>query len=131
MEAQPEVPIRRWQGNFVEREYRFTFDMKLTIDGGKVQGSIRWTLTWASPRADFANRVGQSATEDISGTFDPSSNELRLKGVRTTSDLIAVDEYHLVLSSSGRSVGGRKKGQGMWENIMSGVGVVEENSKKK
>ena len=86
--------------------------LKLELKDGKVTGENRWTVVkspypWAR----------KTATEFLSGTYDPGSRTVELEG--TSKDdpegVIGLDAYRLTLSEDGRSLSGNTRSHGTWK----------------
>lgn len=102
--------------------YRYKFRLYLTVEGEHCNGRIKWTLTGTPPGASLSNRLGDSASEFVHGSFDRQQKQFRLKGVRVDdATLIAADEYQLLVSrtDNGNSLVGKSRGNsGKWQQQM-------------
>lgn len=111
----------RWSGG---EGFVYDFEMELTVNGDEVSGGITWTLKTApASREDVANRIGDSAVENVTGSYDASTGKLTLTG-NSVSDatLIATDVYSIDISGDGDSFSGVTKGnEGSWTNPISGT----------
>ena len=80
-----------------------------------------WTLrVCPSSRKDLFDKVGQSATEDVSGTYDAESKVLKLQGTGTSDEtLLSNDTYNIKVSKEETTFSGTTKGSGRWEGRIS------------
>jgi hypothetical protein len=83
----------------------------LAREGATVRGAIRWTLA-ETPDEMYTARVGETATEYVTGTFSPPGL-IALDGTSVTDDsLISADHYDLHLADDGSLVGVAREGGG-------------------
>ena len=83
---------------------------------GSVRGKIVWTLRRAGKNnpADYANKVGMTGTEYVSGQM--RGGVLALNGYQKDDPnaILALDKYRLVLSDNGQVIGGITYNNGLW-----------------
>lgn len=111
-------PRGNWTGDWSSTSGAYlTIAVDLSDDGtGKVSGQIEWTLR-RTTRPDKMSKIGMSATEYVSGQFDPVSRTLTLKGYRTNDPyqvLVMLDSYRLSLSADTRHLNGSARNGGKW-----------------
>jgi len=115
-------PAGQWSGTW-STETGALYDYVLTIDGSgdQISGRIRWTLR-RSPRPDKQTLIGVSATEFVSGRFDPATRLLTFGGTRKDDPsglLVMLDQYKLTISSDGHSMSGVARNGGKWNGKIS------------
>jgi hypothetical protein len=118
----------RWKGTWISYasdSVGFQYEALITLStraDKSVDGTINWTLR-RSPRPADQPKIGQSATEFVSGFFEPASGVLRIAGYKKEdpSSMIALDRYHLVIADSGTVLGGITESHGTWQGLISTV----------
>lgn len=116
-----------WQGNWKSRSgYTYVFAMQLGVqDDETAAGQIRWELVATPPNSHLADRIGDSATEYVSGRFDKSDNVATLDGYDVTDPtLIALDSYKFQIKNDKVSFVGMSKHHGEWEAEAQGSVIV-------
>ncbi|MFN6962330.1 MAG: hypothetical protein ACK4S4_01040 [Pyrinomonadaceae bacterium] len=116
-------PRGRWNGEWstVSGAYHA---LQVTLDSDKndgLTGQIAWTLK-RTPRPDKQSKVGLSATEHVTGRYDPASRVVRLKGHSKTDPgglLVMLDEYRLDLSADSQRPAGQARNAGKWNGIVN------------
>ena len=102
---------RRFVGQWAGEGWRYRLMIDLARDGSTVRGAIRWTLA-ETPDEMYTARVGETATEYVTGTFSPPGL-IALDGTSVTDDsLISADHYDLHLDDDGTLVGVAREGGG-------------------
>ncbi len=118
-----------WQGTWKSRDgFNFAFAMQLDVQAdATAQGTIRWEML-ATPKESFlANRVGDIATEYVSGTFDKAENVATVSGYKVSDPtLLALDSYKFQIKSDKTSFVGMSAHRGEWEAEASGTVIVTE-----
>jgi hypothetical protein len=110
-EPWPDGARRRFSGAWAGEGWRYRLLIDLERRGGVVTGSIRWTLA-ETPDELYVARVGETATEQVRGTFAPPGL-ITLDGQSVTDDsLISADHYELHLAEDGSLVGVAREGGG-------------------
>jgi hypothetical protein len=118
------VVASRWTGTWQGSDgHRFRFGLQLHAKGNQVEGRILWRLTATPRRSSLANRLGDSGTEYVQGTYQSNKRTFHLKGIRVSDrSLLATDEYSLVVSADGRRIEGRSRGnRNDWKSEVRGV----------
>jgi hypothetical protein len=114
-----------WTGEWTSlaENVKFAFDIRLTANGKLLDGRILWTLMSVPPGHFLADRVNDTGTEIVRGTWDPKSRTLHLKGVSVDDrEFLVTDEYKLVVATDGQSFDGRTRGsKGDWMNEIHGT----------
>ncbi|MGQ0457529.1 MAG: hypothetical protein ACT4OU_10755 [Hyphomicrobium sp.] len=128
--AEPPPPLETtWQGTWTSRDgYRYDFAMQLNVaDSGVADGQIRWDLVATPAKSHIADRVGHSATEFVSGTFDRVKGLADVDGYKVSDPtLIALDSYKFQLKPDRISFVGMTKHRGEWEAQAGGTVIVTE-----
>ena len=113
----PRISPAGWCGNWSSPSGAYLkFDLDLSESGGSVSGQINWTLLRTS-RPDKQSKIGSSAIEYVSGTFNPETREVTMRGTSKSDPnnmLVMLDQYRLNLSSDGRTLNGAAKNGGKW-----------------
>jgi hypothetical protein len=114
----------RWPGQWSDRSDNvFTFELTLTrTSENEISGSILWTLKQTA-RNDLRRKIGLTGTEHVTGTYDPATRRLELRGYRKDdlSEIIGLDIYVLSLSPDGQSLSGSTKTGGSWQGRLSAI----------
>jgi len=116
-----------WQGTWKSRNgYNFAFAMQLDVrEDETAEGKIRWELVATPPNSHLANRIGDSATEYVSGRFDKANNVATVAGYDVTdSTLIALDSYKFQIKNDKVSFIAMTKHRGEWEAEAQGSVIV-------
>jgi hypothetical protein len=105
-----------WSGN----GFVYAFRMALTVGReGSATGEIHWTLVEAPGERTDVRRLDEG-TEWVVGSVEPGGR-IELRGTRVDrKDLIAADEYELVLAPNG-TLSGRTRGEGEWPGRLAGL----------
>lgn len=115
-------PAGQWRGDWSSPSGAYLkFDLSLSEDGGRVDGQIRWTLV-RTTRPDKISKIGSTATEYVSGSFDPGSRRVSMSGYRKDDPanmLVMLDQYRLNLSADGRTLNGAARNGGKWNGRIS------------
>jgi hypothetical protein len=110
-------PSGQWSGNWSSSSGAYLkFDLSLNESGGKADGQINWTLI-RTTRPDKINKIGSTATEYVSGRFDPATRQVTLGGYRKDDPnnmLVMLDQYRLNLAADGRTLRGSARNGGKW-----------------
>jgi serine/threonine protein kinase len=107
----PSGSDRRFVGQWAGEGWRYRLMIDLAREGATVRGAIRWTLA-ETPDEMYTARVGETATEYVTGTFSPPGL-IALDGTSVTDDsLISADHYDLHLADDGSLVGVAREGGG-------------------
>jgi serine/threonine protein kinase len=107
----PSGTDRRFVGQWAGEGWRYRLMIDLAREGSSVRGAIRWTLA-ETPDEMYTARIGETATEYVSGTFSPPGL-IALDGTSVTDDsLISTDHYDLHLAEDGSLVGVAREGGG-------------------
>jgi hypothetical protein len=114
-------PKGHWTGDWSSPSGAYlTIVVDLNDDGaGGITGRIEWTLRRTN-RPDKKSKIGMSATEYVSGTFDPGTRVLSMKGYRKDDPdnvLVMVDTYRLDLS--GNTLKGKALNGGKWDGSVN------------
>ncbi len=118
-----------WQGTWKSRDgFNFAFAMQLNVqEDATAEGKIRWELVATPKDSMLANRVGESATEYVSGHFDKNDNVATLSGYKVSDPtLLALDSYKFQIKSDKVSFVGMSEHRGEWEAEASGSVIVTE-----
>jgi hypothetical protein len=105
-----------WNGTWEGGNFRYEAVMSLNVDGSSnVDGSINWTLR-VSPRANEQAKIGMKGVEYVRGKYYPDSATLVLEGYRKDdpNNILGLDKYRLVISPTGRTMGGLSEHHGTW-----------------
>ncbi len=102
-------------------QYLFDFDLHLEHGaGGKVTGYFIWKFVQYDENDAFSvnyyqDKIGLTAKEYVSGTWDAATRTYQLKGYEKDDPnaIIALDEYLLKVDENG-DLGGDTKSQGTW-----------------
>ena len=121
-QTKPDLPAidvaGEWQGQWISPSgYLFTATLKLQLaPDGVASGTFVWMLR-RSPLPEEQRKLGQAATEYVSGRFDPAAGTLVIAGTRKDDphDVIFVDRYRLIVSGNGRTMGGLSRNLGDWD----------------
>jgi WD40 repeat protein len=117
-DLQENVFSGKWKGG---DGHVFSFELRLSTKGAKVEGEILWTLTAAPRGSAVASKIGSTGTEFVTGTYSESSRQFDLKGVRVSdSTFLGMDQYKLTVSADGESINGKSRGNGDWSNTLEG-----------
>ena len=109
-DAFPLEGTTRFAGHWSGAGWRYRIVMTLVRDGMYVSGSIRWTLL-ESADVLFQARIGESATEQVEGTYE--GGRLMLEGQSVSDDsLIDTDGYELQVAPNGMVTGAAEQGGG-------------------
>ena len=109
-DAFPLEGTTRFAGHWSGEGWRYRIVMTLVRDGMYVSGSIRWTLL-ESADVLFQARIGESATEQVEGTYE--DGRLMLEGRSVSDDsLIDTDGYELQVAPNGLVTGVAEQGGG-------------------
>jgi hypothetical protein len=107
-----------WQGQWTSPSgYLFTAALKLQVaPDGMAGGTFVWVLK-RSPLPEEQRKLGLTATEHVSGRFDPVAGTLVVAGTRKDDphDVIFMDRYRLIVSGNGRTMGGLSRNLGDWD----------------
>ncbi len=110
-EVFPDGSDRRFVGAWAGDGWRYRLMIDLAREGRTMRGAIRWTLA-ETPDEMYTARIGETATEYVSGTFSPPG-VISLDGQSVTDDsLISADHYDLHLADDGSVVGVAREGGG-------------------
>ncbi len=112
-------PGGRWTGDWSSPSGAyFTLNVTLTDNGGgKIQGQIEWTMR-RTRRPEKMSKVGMSATEYVSGQYNPATQSLSLKGYSKNDPndvLVMTDDYRLTFSPGNRTLNGAARNGGKWD----------------
>lgn len=100
----------RFAGHWNGAGWRYRIVMTLVREGMYVSGSIRWTLL-ESADVLYQARIGESATEQVEGTYE--GGRLMLEGQSVSDDsLIDTDGYELQVAPNGMVTGAAEQGGG-------------------
>ncbi len=107
-------PSGNWSGDWNstgKTSTYFTAEVELAETAGRVSGQIVWTLQRTN-NPKKVNKTGTSATEYVTGTFDPATRRVFLEGVRKNDpyDIVILDRYNLILTENNLSLNGKSKG---------------------
>jgi len=116
-------PAGRWDGDWSSPSGAYlTISVDLNDDGsGGVNGRINWTLQRTN-RPEKMSKIGLSATEYVSGTYDPVSGAVSLRGYRKDDPygvLVMLDAYRLSVSSDSRRLTGKARNGGKWNGSVN------------
>jgi serine/threonine protein kinase len=110
-ETFPDGTERRFVGQWAGEGWRYRLVIDLERNAGDLRGTIRWTLA-DTPDEMYTARVGETATEYVSGSFS-GLGPISLDGTSVTDDsLISADHYDLQLGSDGALFGVAREGGG-------------------
>jgi hypothetical protein len=114
-------PKGHWTGDWSSPSGAYlTIVVDLSDDGaGGITGRIEWTLR-KTRRPEKMSKIGMSATEYVSGTFDPVTRVLSMKGYRKDDPnnvLVMTDTYRLDLS--GDALKGKARNGGKWDGSVN------------
>jgi hypothetical protein len=114
-------PSGNWSGDWASPSGAYLRqNVSLSEDGnGNVTGQIQWTLVRTN-RPEKMSKIGMSATEYVSGKYDPYSQSVTLQGYRKDDPngvLVMLDSYRLKLS--GNNLSGLARNGGKWNGRMS------------
>jgi hypothetical protein len=116
-----------WQGNWRSRDgYSYAFAIQLDVrEDDTADGRIRWELVATPPNSHLANRIGDSATEYVSGRFDKANNIATVAGYKVSDPtLIALDAYKFQIKNDKVSFIAMTKHRGEWEAEAQGSVIV-------
>jgi len=116
-----------WQGTWKSRDgYNYAFAMQLDVrEDDTAEGRIRWELVATPPNSHLANRIGDSATEYVSGRFDKVNNIATVAGHEVSDPtLIALDSYKFQIKNDKVSFIAMTKHRGEWEAEAQGSVIV-------
>jgi len=101
-------PTGTYSGDWISKMTSYGAEVTITEVNGKIQGKIVWTLR-SSPNPKKVNKVGTTAVEYISGTYDPQSRMLDLSGFRKEdpNDIIILDKYKLSATADNQTIVGK------------------------
>jgi serine/threonine protein kinase len=107
----PDGSDRRFVGTWSGEGWRYRLVLDLAREGQVIRGAIRWTLA-ETPDEMYTARVGETATEYVTGTFSAPSS-IALEGQSVTDDsLISTDHYELQIANDGSLSGAAREGGG-------------------
>jgi hypothetical protein len=109
-----------WKGNDGSV---FNFTMQLSADfNNRVTGSIKWKML-AGSNSSNRLKIGLTAIEYVSGTYDPETRSVELQGQSADdpNGVISLDVYKISFDSSMQSLTGKTKNHGNWKGEMTGV----------
>ena len=107
----PDGADRRFLGTWSGDGWRYRLVLDLAREGRTIRGAIRWTLA-ETPDEMYTARVGETATEYVTGTFSAPSS-IALDGQSVTDDsLISADHYDLQIADDGSLSGAAREGGG-------------------
>ena len=118
-----------WQGSWKSRDgYTYDFAMQLDVhDDTVADGQISWQLIATPPDSHLTARVGDSATEFVSGAYDRAQGLATVAGYKVSDPtLIALDSYRFQLKPDHVSFVGMSKHRGEWEAEAGGTVIVTE-----
>jgi hypothetical protein len=118
-----------WQGTWKSRSgFTFDFAMQLEVHGDdSATGQIKWQLMEAAPNSPLAQRVGDKATEFVSGRYDRANGIASIAGYEVSDPtLLARDTYRLQIRADKVSFVGMTKYRGDWEAAAGGTVIVTE-----
>lgn len=111
-------PKGRWKGEWSTTSGTL-FDFELTLNQtgpSGLNGQIKWTMR-RTARPDKQDKVGVSATEYVTGSYEPSTGVVDLTG-RSKDDpqgmLVMLDVYKLTISPDGQKLTGLARNGGKW-----------------
>jgi hypothetical protein len=116
-------PDGSWSGDWSTASGAY-YALQVNLDGdgsNGLRGQIVWTLR-RTPRPDKQFKVGTSATEYVTGRYDPAGRLVTLKGNSKNDPgglLVMLDDYRLNLSADGRRLAGRARNGGKWNGIVN------------
>lgn len=94
--------------------YNYSGFLKLTIKGNEAQGEVIWKLITPDKvnKDDYEflkDKVGFSAVEIMSGSYDAETKDLNIKGIDEIDphEIMDQDEYSLKISSNGKVIFGK------------------------
>ncbi len=107
-----------WQGHWVSPTgfiYDTTLTLKVAPDGA-ANGAFAWVLK-RSPRPEEQAKIGNAATEYVSGRIDAAAHTVALQGIRKDdpNSVIDLDAYRMMISDDGRVMGGITHNHGNWQ----------------
>jgi hypothetical protein len=110
----------RWDGNDGSI---FSFTMQLSADSSnRVTGKIQWKML-ATSNSSQRSKIGLTAIEYVSGTYDSVTRSAELKGQNSDdpNGVISLDEYRISFDSRMKSLEGKTRNNGNWKGEISGV----------
>lgn len=116
--AQPDV-AGHWHGVWTAPGgwvYEADFQLAPGL-GGAILTDIHWTLRAVdSSRTDYQGKVGMAGVEHVRGQFVPSYGYLTMEGygLDDANKILGMDNYRLVLSDDGSTLGGITRDNGDW-----------------
>lgn len=118
-----------WQGTWKSKNgFTFDFAMQLEVHGDdSATGQIKWQLMETPPNSPLARRVGDKATEFVSGRYDRVNGIASISGYEVDDPmLLARDTYRLQIRADKVSFVGMTKYRGDWEAAAGGTVIVTE-----
>ena len=107
-------PSGKWIGEWSNKNgYVYRFTMSLEETDSLISGTIEWSLK-KSPLSAEKNKLGLLAVEFVEGTFEHRTGMVLIRGVRKNDphEIIALDEYRLLISNDARSINGNSHRSG-------------------
>lgn len=112
-------------------DYLFEFDLHLEHGAGNaVSGYFNWKVVKYDENDAFGaeyyrDKLGMTAKEYVSGTWDATTHTYYLKGYHKDDPnaIIALDEYQLKVDENG-DIGGETKSHGTWLGRINAKGLV-------
>lgn len=109
------TPVGKWKGKWTASlGSSFNTELILTDEGGgKIGGKLIWTLRETiNPKK--IEKIGQSATEYVEGSYDAATRKLNLSGYDKDDpyELINLDDYYLTLSINNKRLEGVAQSRG-------------------
>ena len=121
--------VDHFQGGWVKinTTYLFEFDLILRHDSdNKVEGYFNWKLVSYDEYSDWSinyyqDKMGATAKEYVSGTYDPSTGQYRLKGYKKEDpeQVVGIDTYRLQVDENG-FINGKTNSGGTWLGRIKG-----------
>lgn len=118
----------KWEGDW-EGINGFVFDLKMDIRATsetQFEGAIEWTVVnYPASRRDYYGKRGKKAIEYIKGTAQGQSVYFKGYARKDPHNIIALDEYRLVLDCEKPSLTGITKHHGTWKATFFAVKMLE------
>ncbi len=97
---------------------------------GEIKGAFTWKLI-KSPRANEQSKLGLTAVEYFTATYDKTTRKLVIKGSRKDDphSIIGLDIYHLTLSENGEVLEGITANHGTWKGVFYGIRSLPKKDK--
>lgn len=112
-----------FQGSWTRLGTSYRFDFELHLEhgaGNSVKGYFNWKFVQYDENDSFSvsyyrDKIGATAREYVSGTWNPADRTYRLKGYKTEDPhaIIAMDEYLLKVDGNG-DLGGDTRSHDSW-----------------